>query len=322
METPLVSIIVPVYNEETYLVDCLESLLNQAYENIEVIVVFDKGSTDNSLQILRNFESHRRLKVIEIDHTNIARALNLGVEQANGELFIYVEADSKLRTNYVQRGVEAYQLERRPAVAGIAIFNEYWGVSGIWGKCHSELSKIRDNRYLKRDLQLDWCYFFRRNAVLRVGGFNEKLFISEDRELVRRLKQEGYTFLVVPEFLRSHAASGIINNPLATIKHVFRSGYLHSKQGGKVNPFPKKHALFYGSVLASVFGFLLFPSKYAALLTIIVLTIGYLVKFSTVVWHGWDVVENRAYLFLLPIFLIIRGFPYLLGYIKGLLEGM
>lgn len=91
--TPLVSIIVPVYNTEIYLHQCLNSLLNQTLKNIEIICV-DDGSKDDSLKILKQYAaSDSRIKILEQKHSKQGKARNLGLEIAKGEYIGFVDSD-------------------------------------------------------------------------------------------------------------------------------------------------------------------------------------------------------------------------------------
>ena len=88
-----VSIIVPVYNVAKYLRECMDSLVNQSLEDIEIICVND-GSTDNSLEILEEFaKKDSRVKVFTIENSGISIARNYGMEQATGEYIGFVDSD-------------------------------------------------------------------------------------------------------------------------------------------------------------------------------------------------------------------------------------
>jgi len=76
-----VSIIIPVYNAEKYLEECIESALNQTYPDIEIIAVND-GSTDNSLGILKKYEG--KIKIISKENGGVASALNAGINAMTG----------------------------------------------------------------------------------------------------------------------------------------------------------------------------------------------------------------------------------------------
>ena len=91
-----VSIIVPVYNAEQYLSECLDSLLGQTYKKIEILCVND-GSKDNSLQILREYQKRDvRIKVIDKINKGVSRARNDAIRAATGEYIMYVDSDDWL----------------------------------------------------------------------------------------------------------------------------------------------------------------------------------------------------------------------------------
>ncbi|MDR1698369.1 MAG: glycosyltransferase [Prevotellaceae bacterium] len=96
------SIIIPVYNVEKYLEQCLNSVLNQTFTDYEVICVND-GSTDESLTILRRYEKrYQHLKVIDTKNGGTASARNIGLENATGEYIWFVDSDDWVEKNSLQ----------------------------------------------------------------------------------------------------------------------------------------------------------------------------------------------------------------------------
>ena len=90
---PSVSVIIPVYNVEEYLEKCLESIVNQSLEDMEIICI-DDGSTDNSLNILNDFAmKDKRIKIISQDHCGVGCAKNVGLDYANGDLIFFIDSD-------------------------------------------------------------------------------------------------------------------------------------------------------------------------------------------------------------------------------------
>lgn len=89
----LISIIVPIYNVEDYLSRCIESILSQTYENLEIILVND-GSTDNSIDICKKYlEIDSRLKLIIKENGGLSSARNKGLENATGKYIAFVDSD-------------------------------------------------------------------------------------------------------------------------------------------------------------------------------------------------------------------------------------
>ncbi|MGI6080807.1 MAG: glycosyltransferase [Candidatus Avilachnospira sp.] len=93
MQTELISIIVPVYNAVDFLKDCIESLINQSYSNLEIIAVND-GSTDESLNILRDYaDRDKRIKIIDKSNGGVSSARNAGLKAATGRYIAFMDAD-------------------------------------------------------------------------------------------------------------------------------------------------------------------------------------------------------------------------------------
>lgn len=90
---PLISVLVPIYNVEKYLKQCLNSIVNQTFKDIEIICLND-GSTDNSLQIIKDFqERDSRIVIVDKPNSGYGDSMNLGLEKAKGEYIGIVESD-------------------------------------------------------------------------------------------------------------------------------------------------------------------------------------------------------------------------------------
>lgn len=106
-----VSIVIPTFNAEKYLPECVESALNQTYKEKEVIVV-DDGSTDNSLEVLRKYEG--RITIISKKNGGTASALNTGIKKMSGEWFKWLSADDALYPNALEELIsEAKKLKNK-----------------------------------------------------------------------------------------------------------------------------------------------------------------------------------------------------------------
>lgn len=99
-----VSIVIPVYNKEKYLRKCINSVLNQTYSDIEIILV-DDGSLDRSKQILSEYKAKfpQKITILEGFHKGVGNARNQGIKRANGEYILFVDADDYLKTDYVSK---------------------------------------------------------------------------------------------------------------------------------------------------------------------------------------------------------------------------
>lgn len=91
----LLSVIVPVYNCENYIQDCIESILNQTYKNIELIIIND-GSTDGTENVLKQYENNEKIKIIHQVNKGVSSARNCGIDIANGEFITFVDSDDTI----------------------------------------------------------------------------------------------------------------------------------------------------------------------------------------------------------------------------------
>ena len=100
-EQVLISVIVPIYNREQYICRCIDSILAQTYQNIEVICV-DDGSTDNSPQICDEYEKKdNRVKVLHIPNGGVSNARNIGLNVARGKKILFVDSDDWIDEEHI-----------------------------------------------------------------------------------------------------------------------------------------------------------------------------------------------------------------------------
>ncbi len=103
MKNPLVSVIVPVYNAEQYLRECLAGLLSQTYSNIEIILM-DDGSVDGSAELCDKYaDIDKRIKVFHQCNKGVSNARNNGVKNSNGEYITFVDADDTVKLDLIEK---------------------------------------------------------------------------------------------------------------------------------------------------------------------------------------------------------------------------
>ena len=99
MTSDLVSVVIPVYNSEKFLEECLDSILTQTYQNIEIIAV-DDGSTDSSPDILERYSD--KINIISQKNQGLASALNLGISKMKGDWFKWFSPDDVMHSNTIK----------------------------------------------------------------------------------------------------------------------------------------------------------------------------------------------------------------------------
>jgi glycosyltransferase involved in cell wall biosynthesis len=173
MNQPLVSVIVPTYNNQQTIAICLESICQQTYKSIEIIII-DGGSTDRTVDICNRYAD----TVLE---TNLGRAAarHRGAEEATGTWIFHVDSDMELSTQVVEDCITATQRHDALIVPEINTGTTYWASCTDIGKHISRHNRVGNIRFLSREL-----YF-------EIGGHNPHLLSREDRELHELVKQKG-----------------------------------------------------------------------------------------------------------------------------------
>lgn len=116
MQKKLISVIVPVYNNEKYVNRCIDSILNQTYENLEVLLI-DDGSTDGSIKICNNWaQKDKRIKVVSQKNSGTSNARNHGIKMATGDYVSFVDNDDWLRPEMYQTMLETMTKENAELV--------------------------------------------------------------------------------------------------------------------------------------------------------------------------------------------------------------
>lgn len=181
MSNPLVSIIVPCYNSEKFIEDCLVSLKDQTYKNIEIIVVDNPRSKDSAAKIAKKFTKN----VFAVGPERSAQ-VNFGARKAKGKYLYRVDSDFVLDPEVVEQCVRKCEEEK---LDGIAIHNTSAEGLGFW----AEVRKFERNSY-RNDNLIVAVRFFTKKSWQTIGGFDEALYGPEDYDFHNRFISAGFKF--------------------------------------------------------------------------------------------------------------------------------
>lgn len=118
MKEKKVNIIIPVYNSEKYIADCIESIQNQSYNNVEVILI-DDGSTDNSAKIIKKYtEKNTNIKYFWQENAGAPVARNFGIKKSDGDYIMFLDSDDILEENSIQNMVSIMEMKESQLVLG------------------------------------------------------------------------------------------------------------------------------------------------------------------------------------------------------------
>lgn len=186
MKNPLVSIIVPLYNSESYIAECVESCLKQNYPNIEVIVIND-GSTDKGREVVDEIKKQaKKLSVFHTTNKGVSAARNLGIEKAKGEFVCFVDADDCLDPNFVEYMLGLIQKDD----ADFGFSKNCWGEENDI----AEDFVINDNALAEKMLiGMEvavgcWNKIYRRKLLDKIK-FDTDLFYGEGLDFIMRVAE-------------------------------------------------------------------------------------------------------------------------------------
>ena len=190
-----VRVMVPVYNTSKYLKKCLDSVINQSLKEIEIICVND-GSTDNSLEILKEFsKKDKRIIIIDKKNGGLTSARNAALEIANGEYCLNIDSDDWIEQGYLEVMYEKAKKEDLDMVVSDIIFDCSYKKERKVGK---DLD-IRDEEILSGEEYLntffrDNFYGYTWNKLIKKKyyddyniKYNEEIFVFEDVEVISKL---------------------------------------------------------------------------------------------------------------------------------------
>lgn len=196
---PLISVIVPVYNGQDYLENCIERIEKQSYQPLEVIIIND-GSTDRTAEICDGLkERYGNIRVITMNDEGVSAARNAGIDEAEGEYLTFVDADDRLLPRTIQLLYEKLA-ETGSDIAGCGF--EAWSNEQQWKQIESRELARTSHSSQKEELRADeerviyskssfitegilkgnsrcWSKLYRRSAIGNIR-FRQGLTIGED----------------------------------------------------------------------------------------------------------------------------------------------
>ena len=244
---PLVSIIVPIYNTAKYLPKCLDSILNQTYQNLEIILV-DDGSTDDSGTIAKNYaKKDSRIKVIHQENAGQSSARNLGLKKSTGEYISFIDSDDEIKSNFISNLLTPFNKPGTSiTVCGIhykrlrqkTTNDVYINALRPRHKCESKAAYIL---YL---LAIDGRMYSSVNKLYRTKiakkcSFDKSLNFAEDTKFVLDYlkKADGETsFVLEPLYIYNFGTEGSTINRTATTWKNWQTSYQNLKNWLGKNP--------------------------------------------------------------------------------------
>lgn len=215
MSQLLVSVIIPNYNYGRYLSEAIDSVLEQTYSNIEIIVV-DDGSTDNSIEILAKYEI-KGVKVIQQTNRGVGAARNTGATESKGEYIAFLDADDIWNHTKIEKQLKVFTGDIGLVTCGMREFESSSNKTLAYLMSNKTNWNALDTLFFNYPVVSGSAILVRRSTYDAVGGFDERkeMHPSEDWEFFYRVV-ENAKVVSLPEVLvsyRNHGRNGHLNIP-------------------------------------------------------------------------------------------------------------
>ena len=309
-----VSIVLPAYNSADDLASTLSELVRQSYAEKEIIIV-DDGSTDKTAEIATAFATSRQdVSVIRTPHLGASHARNSGFKAARGDIVFFSETDCIYDPAYMAKAVEA--LDARPRAGAVCLTGAPLITRSTLATQSIDIeNKVQHALLAQGKMEPFYAWVYRRAVLEKLGGFDERLFQGEDRDLFRRMKEEGFEVAWVPGINWRHKRD-------QTLPFLARRWFT---RGRTRLLYALKHSLWL-DILKTILPFWIFftgtlvaaagPSPYGVLLAVAVLAAMTAYSLRNVK-ISWSSVPRKRIYFGYPLFVVVRNFSMALGYSFG-----
>ncbi|MHA6483032.1 glycosyltransferase [Paenibacillus sp. strain BS8-2] len=236
-----VSVIMPCRNDGNYIIEAIESVQNQTYKNIEIVIIDDGSDEEKTVSILRNLP-YSQVKIIRTEGIGPAAARNEGIKVSSGKYILPLDSDDKIDASYIEKAVQI--LEQNSSIGVVYCYANLFGLkSGRW-----ELPTYSFEKMLLDNIVFVTALFHKREWE-RVGGFNEKMKHGmEDYDFWIAILDLGFEIHQIPEVLFHYRIKPVSRTTeFMTNVQVVRETY---EQIYANHPdFYKKHSAQYAAVL-------------------------------------------------------------------------
>ena len=314
MDAPKVSVVLPLYNSEGDVDSAMEEVEKQAFGDFELIVV-DDGSTDGTFSAAeRRAQGRDGVRVIRTEHLGPSHARNAGLAAARGEIVIFVESDCVYDPMFISKAVARFALE--PGASAVCLTGAPLITrQTLATRCIDIENKVQHKLLQEGKIKPFYSWVFRKADLTKLGGFDERLFQAEDRDLFRRMEQANYRVAVVPGGNWRHRRD-------QTTFELARKWFW---RGRTKILYTIKHGLTYEALRtmlplwATIAGLVLVVFAPlvggAILLAVAAVFAAYSLR---VVSISWDLVDEKRAFLGYPLFAVVRNFSTALGYTTAL----
>ncbi|HWR25538.1 MAG TPA: glycosyltransferase family 2 protein [Methanosarcina sp.] len=332
MESPFVSIVVGIRNEERFIEECIESLLKLDYpRDLYEIIIVDGMSTDKTRDLVEKYP----VKLLLNERKNVSAARNLGVKNARGDFVAFTDGDCKVDPQWLKILMREMQAAPEDVVCvggpnlifdTDPVFGRVVGYSQetFLGSGGSAQSKNSTKKHYVSSLP-NCNAMYRKHAIQEVGGFDEKFLVGQDGDLNYRIGKKGHKFLYIPDAQVLHHRRGTLKSfSVRMFKYGVWMAELFKKHGEFVRWYaflPSIAILFTASLLIAAIIYSIPVYSTPILFLLILTTIYFVLVFVTSLQVTYKMRSKYGFfaLFVIPVQHITYGLGFLYSFTNSLL---
>lgn len=321
-----ISIIIPIRNEEKYIKECLNSIINFDYPKSHLDIIFVDGmSEDKTVQIIKEFQiEYKNIRILENKDKIVPISMNLGIKAASGDFICRLDAHAKYPVDYISK-LLTWSLKLDSDNVGAVCITDIKSNTNIAKGIQFVMSDkfgVGNSLFrigVKEPLSVDTVPFgfYKKEVFERIGLYDERLIRAQDLELNKRLKKKSGSIYLIPDvectYFPRETIKSFFNNRYQTGKWIILSSYYTNSL--KSISFRHLIPLFFTLILiiSFLFGLINEFSRYTFLLI--------LFTYSSILFlRAFKIKKNLLLSCNILLSYFVLHFSYGLGSIKGLLE--
>jgi GT2 family glycosyltransferase len=290
-----VTVVIPTYNRENVLKECIKSLFNQTYPNDKYeIIIVDGSSTDGTEELLKEYSKKAPCKMRWfIKKSNISEARNLGIKESLGEIVCFTDDDCVADKHWLENIVVHFSDKKIGGVGGKIIGYKSTGVIEKYGD-YQFRQKVVKNNYIDASIMTANAAY-RKSILKKINGFDPNFRVLEDTDLGIRVMSMGYLLKYAPDAIVYHKHRN-------TLLGILKRAYRYAAYGTRriCDKYPEKYPI-------------------QKIILLYFLRIGYLIITYPLILIRAPFEEDKLIFVAKPILDILITFSRIIGIVKSLL---
>ena len=196
MSLPYFSVIIPTLNEEKFLPKLLKDLEKQIFNDFEVLII-DGGSTDGTLFTIEKFKKKLEIRILQLNKKSVSFQRNYGAKRAKGKFLVFLDADTRITSSFLKKIYKFITKEKSLIIVPFILSTEKGAEIKVLFDIVNWLIAL--SQRTTKPFSSGGNIIVEKNFFYLIGGFNDKLFLAEDHDLIQKAHQWGVKAKLSPK---------------------------------------------------------------------------------------------------------------------------